>query len=100
MGSRDANSLVLKLHKRGKSLRQIEDETSLSLRTVRTIVGRKHGTDRTSKARWQKIDIDKHQRAHWKSQKRAGDALPKRVEAVTEIGKALVTEAKGLGRGR
>ena len=91
---------VLKLHKAGKSLRQIEDETSLSLRTVRTIIGRKDGSDRTTKARWQRIDIDKHQRAHWKSQKRTIDALPKRIEAVIETGKALVTEAKGLGRGR
>jgi hypothetical protein len=34
---------VTKLHKAGKSLRAIVDETSLSLRTVRTIVGRKQG---------------------------------------------------------
>jgi hypothetical protein len=40
------------------------------------------------------------QRAHWKAQKRTGDALPKRVAEVIETGKALVTEAKGLGRGR
>ena len=94
---------VLKLHKQGKSLRWIVDATSLSLRTVRTIIGRHHGTDRTTKARKQKvarIEFDKHQRAHWKSQKRTGDALPKRVQAVIETGKTLVTEAKGLGRGR
>ena len=93
---------VLKLHKQGKSLRAIVDETSLSLRTVRTIIGRSHGADRTTKARKQKvarIEIDKFQRAHWKSQKRTGDALPKRVSQVIETGKALVTEAKGLGRG-
>ena len=58
------------------------------------------GTDRTAKARRQRIEVDKHQRAHWKAQKRTGDALPKRVEQVIETGKALVTEAKGLGRGR
>ena len=46
------------------------------------------------------MEVDKHQRAHWKAQKRTGDALPKRVEQVIETGKALVTEAKGLGRGR
>jgi hypothetical protein len=91
---------VLRLHKQGKSLRWIVDETSLGLRTVRTIVDRKHGTDRTTKARRQKIEIDKFQRAHWKAQKRTGDALPKRVAAVIETGAALVTEAKGLGRGR
>lgn len=34
-----------------------------------------------------------------KAQKRTGDALPKQVEAAIEAGAALVTEAKGLGRG-
>jgi hypothetical protein len=91
---------VMRLHKQGKSLRWIVDETSLSLRTVRTIIERKLRTDRTTKARRQKIEIDKFQRAHWKAQKRTGDALPKRVEQVVETGNALVTEAKGLGRGR
>ena len=28
------------------------------------------------------------------------DALPKRVQVVIEIGQALVTDAKGMGRGR
>jgi hypothetical protein len=91
---------VRKLHKQGKSLRWISDETSLTLRTVRTIVGREHGTDRTTKIRRERIEIDKFQRAHWKAQKRTGDALPKRVAEVVETGKALVTEAKGLGRAR
>ena len=91
---------VLKLHKAGKSLRWIVDETNLSLRTVRTIVDRKRGVDRTTKARRERIEIDKHQRAHWKATKRTGDALPKRVEKVIETGNALVTEAKGLGRAR
>lgn len=91
---------VLKLHNQGKSLRWIVDETSLTLRTVRTIVDRKRGVDRATKARRQKIEIDKFQRAHLKAQKRTGDALPKRVEALVETGNALVTEAKGLGRGR
>jgi predicted kinase len=63
-----------------------------------TIIGRKSGTDRTTKARRQRIEIDKRQRAHRKAQKRTGDALLKRVEQVIETGKALVMEAKGLGR--
>jgi hypothetical protein len=89
---------VMRLHKAGRSLRWIVEETSLSLRTVRTIIERKLGTDRTTKARREKIEIDKFQRARWKSQKRTGDALPKRVNALIETGNALVTEAKGLGR--
>ncbi len=39
---------VLKLHKAGGSLRGIADDTSLGLATVRTIVGQKNGTDRTT----------------------------------------------------
>ena len=91
---------VLKLHKASKSLRWIADETSLGLQTVRTIIDRPRGADRTTRKRREKIEIDKFERAHWKAQKRSGDALPKRVQAVIETGKALVTEAKGLGRGR
>ena len=87
---------VMKLHKQGKSLRWIAEETSLSLRTIRTIIDRKRGTDRATKARRQKIETDKFKHAHWKAQKRTGDALPKRVEAVIEAGKALAKEAKGL----
>jgi hypothetical protein len=37
---------------------------------------------------------------YWKSHKRTGDALPKRVEALIETGKALVQEAKRLDRAR
>jgi hypothetical protein len=101
LGGRDL--VQLWLHRAGKSLRWIVDETSLSLRTVRTIIDRSHGTDRTTKARKQKaakIEIDKFQRARWKRQKRTGDALPNRMQQMIETGRALVTEAKGLGRGR
>jgi len=94
---------VIELHDWHYSLREIVDQTSLGLQTVRTIVGRHHGRDRTSKKRRanaEKIEINKFERAHWKTQKRTGDALPKRVQAVIETGQALVTEAKGLGRRR
>lgn len=89
---------VAKLHKVGQSLRTIADETGLGLRTVRTIVGRKNGTDRTTKARRERIETDKIARSRWKTRKRAGDALPRRVTAAIKSGAALVKEAKGLGR--
>jgi len=38
--------------------------------------------------------------AQWKRKKRTGDALPKRAQAVAEQGRALATEARGLGRSR
>ena len=91
---------VTKLHKTGKSLRWIAEETGLGLRTVRTITGRTNGTDRTSKARRQRIEVDKFRRTRWKTQKRTGDALPKRVDQFVKSGEALVKEAKGLGRSR
>jgi hypothetical protein len=72
----------------------------VGLQTVRTIVDRKRGVDRATKKRRKKIEIDKHERAHWKAQKRIGDELPRQVHAVIETGKALVVEAKGLGRAR
>jgi hypothetical protein len=104
LGASDAQvDEVKRLHKRGVSLRGICDHTSLSFRTVRTILGRIDGTDRTTRKhrdRAHRIEIDKQQQAEWKRQKRTGDALPKRAQAVVEQGRALVTEAKGLGRSK
>jgi hypothetical protein len=92
---------VHKLRKAGSSLRQIADETSLGLNTVRTIVGQMDGRDRTTqkhRARLERIVIDPQQRATWKRQRRTGDALPKRLQRAAETGHALVKEARGLGR--
>jgi hypothetical protein len=94
---------VLKLHKDGRSLRGIAEDTSLGLNTVRTIISKKNGTDRTSKKhrqRLERIAIDRQRRAKWRRQKRSGDALPRRVNAFLEEGRELVKEAKGLGRAK
>jgi len=93
---------VLKLRKGGRSLREIVEDTSLGLNTVRTIVAQKNGTDRTTKGHRDRLErIDARSRmASWKRQKRTGDALPKRVQTVIEEGQALRQEAKGLGRGK
>src|SRR5438046_8020082 len=50
---------VLKLRKAGGSLRGIAEETSLGLNTVRTIIGKANGTDRTTKKRRGRIVPDK-----------------------------------------
>ena len=63
-----------------------------------TLTGSDGGVSR-SRTAW-KIEIDKHERALWKAQKRTGDELPRQVQAVVETGNALETEAKGLGRAR
>ena len=91
---------VQKLRKAGRSLRGIAEDTSLSVDTVRTIVGKMNGNDRTTTKHRQRLErIDERQRlAKWKRQRRTGDALPRRVQRVVEGGRALVKEAKGLGR--
>jgi len=91
---------VQKLRKAGRSLRGIAEDTSLSVDTVRTIVGKMNGNDRTTTKHRQRLErIDERQRlAKWKRQRRTGDAPPRRVQRVVEGGRALVKEAKGLGR--
>lgn len=102
---------MLKLRAAGTSLRDIADETSLGLNTVRTIIGKRDGTDRTTlryrtrvrgleaPEERQQRDPDAREKAiQFKRQKRTGDALPKRVQRAAEEGRALIKEAKGLGR--
>jgi hypothetical protein len=89
---------VRKLRKAGKSLRWIAEETSLGVNTVRTIVGKVDGTDRTTRKHQERIDPDRQQAIRWKRQKRTGDALPKRAQRVVEEGRVLLKEAKGLGK--
>ena len=91
---------VQKLRKAGRSLRGIAEDTSLSVDTVRTIVGKMNGNDRTTTKHRQRLErIDERQRlVKWKRQRRTGDAPPRRVQRVVEGGRALVKEAKGLGR--
>jgi uncharacterized coiled-coil protein SlyX len=91
---------VRKLHKARKSLRSIAEDTGLSLNTVRTIVGKAKGTDRATKNHWQRIEPDRAQATRWKRQRRTGNALPGQAQQAVEKGRALVKEAKGLGRGR
>jgi hypothetical protein len=91
---------VLKLHKQGRSLRGIADDTSLGLNTVRTIVDQRRGRDRTTKKhrqRFERIELGKLL-AGWKRRKRTGDVLPRQAQRVVKEGQALIKEAKGLGR--
>jgi len=74
---------VTRLHKAGRSLRWIAEETELSLRTVRTIVGRINRNNRTTRKRWVRLGLDPKELA----------------QSVIETGHELLKEAKGLGRG-
>jgi hypothetical protein len=52
---------VRKLRKAGRSLRRIAEEMSLGLNTVRTIVGKANGSDRTSRREQERIDLRRQQ---------------------------------------
>ena len=66
--------------------------------TVRTIVGKKAGTDRTSSRNLKRIEIDRLKAAAWKRTVRTIDDMPRRTNQVVKNRRALLTEAKGLGR--
>ena len=96
---------ILKLHAEGNPLRLIVDEVKpLGLQTIRTVIGRKHRTDRTSVKRMRrelrKVEIDRSTVASEKSRKRTRDALPKRIKATLDEGAELIKEARGLGKVR
>jgi hypothetical protein len=89
---------VRKLRKAGRPLRSIADETGLGLNTVRTIVVKAEGTDRATKGHWRRIEPDRAEATRWKRQRRTGNALPGQAQRAVENGRALLKEAKGLGR--
>jgi hypothetical protein len=90
---------VRKLRKAKASLRTIAQQTGLGLRTVRTIVGKDAGTDRTSKRTnlLRRREVDRLKAAEYRVRKRARDSLPKRITETRKRGEALVKAAKGLG---
>ncbi len=53
------------MHKAGKSLREIAEETSLGLRTVRTIIAKGNGTDRTTIKHLERIAPDRARERAW-----------------------------------
>jgi hypothetical protein len=89
---------VLKLHKAGRSLRGIVDDTSLTLATVRTIVAQRKGIDRTSIKYMQRIDPDRARMKVWLAKKRSRDHLPKQINELRKTGDELLKEAKGFER--
>jgi Helix-turn-helix domain of resolvase len=85
---------VRKLHKAGKSLRWIAEETNLGVNTVRTIVGKADGTDRTTIKHLQRIDPDRARPKQWTAKRQQRDALPKRINELRKAGDDLIKEAK------
>jgi hypothetical protein len=85
---------VLKRRKAGESLRAIADAMSLTLNTVRTIIARKDGVDRTSLRRLERIDPDRSLIAQWRARKRVRDELPRSMNTLLAQGRELLKEAK------
>ena len=97
----DAAKLRPKYDKPPMSLRQIAEETSLGLNTVRTIIAQAKRTDRTSRKHLARVEpqaIDRQRLASRKRQRRSGNELPKRINNHLKAGAALIREAKGVGR--
>jgi hypothetical protein len=91
---------TLKRSKAGESLRGIAAATGLSLSTVRTIVDKSKGKDRTSKRAkgLRRQELDKIRAAAYRARKASRDKLPAEITELQKTGAALVKEAKGLGR--
>ena len=87
---------VRKRRKAGQSLRDIAEETNLSLRTVRTIVDKVDGLDRATLARLERVAPDKLREASERRRKRLRDELPKRIATISRRNDELRKEAKGL----
>jgi len=87
---------VRKLHKAGRSLRAIQEETSLGLQTVRTVVDQGAGVDRTTRKHLQRIDPERERQRTWQAKSRSRKALPKQITAWEKTADELRKEAKGL----
>jgi transposase len=94
-----ASRSLPKLRKAGASLREIVEATGLSLRTVRTIVGRAEGTDRTTKrtSELRRLELHRSRMAAYRARKRIRDALPKRINEFIKRGKDLMKRARNPG---
>lgn len=89
---------VLARRKARASLRAIASATSLSLRTVRSIVDRKRGADPAAKRKRAKLKLehDKLRAAAFRARKKQRDALPKRISEAAAENERLIRTAKGL----
>jgi Helix-turn-helix domain of resolvase len=86
---------IFELHEEGTSLRDIAAETKLGLQTVRTLIGKITGTDRTSR----KLSRIAHDRTHerqWRAKSQSRKALPKRIATWEKTAAELRKEVKGL----
>jgi transposase len=86
---------VFELHAEGTSLREIAAETKLGLQTVRTLIGKITGTDRTSR-KLSRIAHDRARERQWRAKSQSRKALPKHIAAWEKTRDELRKEIKGL----
>jgi transposase len=91
---------VLALRKGGTSLREIVNITGLSLRTVRTVIGKADGTDRTTRRtnELRRLELNRAAMASYRARKRTRDALPKRIGTDLSIRGNRIRWQVGLNR--
>jgi ribosomal protein L13E len=82
---------VKKRRARGRSLREIAEDTGLSLRTVRTIVEKEIGLCRVHLER---IAMDRNEIRRIKAKQQAAAAIPKRINSWLEEADEFVSEAR------
>ena len=87
---------ILAHRKAGKSLRWIAEEMNLGLQTVRTVIDKKDGVDRTTMDRWQRIDPDMRMERDRRRRRKDVDTLRKRIPQLLEESADLIKRAKGL----
>lgn len=85
---------VLKRRKARQSLRRIADDTALSFQTVRTIIDRADGVDRSTRARLAKIAPDKLADALERANRKLRNSLPGRINAMVKQGAELQKRLK------
>jgi cell fate (sporulation/competence/biofilm development) regulator YmcA (YheA/YmcA/DUF963 family) len=94
--SKDQRQRILAHRKAGKSLRWIAEEMNLGLQTVRTVIDKKDGVDRTTLDRWQRIAPDMRQRRDRLRREKDVGVLRKRIPRLLEESAELIKRAKGL----
>jgi hypothetical protein len=94
--SADEQQMVLEHHAAGLSLRAIADETGLSLRSIRTVIGKATGTDRSTKreAKLRTRRLKAERQRAWRQRRASIEALPRRLNEALETGAELVKLAK------
>jgi chromosome segregation ATPase len=87
---------VLRLRKKGASLRETAKQTGLGFRTVRSICDREKAGKESQTNLLRKREFDRLRAAEYRARKKVRDTIPKRVNRLLGEGADLKKRAKGL----